>query len=87
MGTNVKVLTVIVDSQLIYEQALANWLNGGCAIINSGYTDGEWYATAQFPAYTPTKYLRLKKYDDDDDSEYYNVEGVDLKKLNAKDVE
>ena len=87
MKTNVKVLTVIVDSQLIYEQALANWFNGGCTIINSGYTNGEWYATAQLPASMPTKYLRLKKYDDDDDSEYYVVEGVDLDKLNANDME
>ena len=87
MGTNVKVLTVLVDSQLIYEQALANWFNGGCTIINSGHTDGVWYATAKFPAYTPTKYLRLKKYDDDDDSVYYVVEGVDLDKLNANNME
>ena len=87
MGTNVKVLTVLVDSQLIYEQALSNWFNGGCTIVNSGYADGEWYATAQRPTSTPTKYLRLKKYDDDDDSEYYVVEGVDLDKLNANDME
>ena len=87
MKTHIKVLTVVVDSNLIYEQALANWFNGGCTIINSGYADGEWYATAQFPAHTPTKYLRLKKYDDDNDSEYYNVEGVDLDKLNAKNME
>lgn len=87
METNVKVLTVIVDSRLIYEQALANWFNGGCTIINSGYTNGEWYATAQFPASTPTKTLCLRKYYDDYDSEYYNVEGIDLDKLNAKNME
>lgn len=85
MGTNVKALTVIVDSYLIYEQTLTNWLNGGCTIINSGYSDGAWYATAQFPASTPTKYLQLKKYDDD--TEYYVVEGVDLDKLNAENME
>lgn len=82
METKVKVLTVIVDSYLIYEQALTNWFNGGCTIINSGYTDGAWYATAQFPASTPTKFLQLKKYDDD--TEYYVVEGVDLDKLNTE---
>ena len=87
MGTNVKVLTVLVDSQLIYEQALANWFNGGCTIVNSGYANGVWYATAKFPAYTPIKYLQLKKYDDEDDSERYVVEGVDLDKLNANNME
>lgn len=85
METNVKVLTVVIDSHLIYEQTLANWFNGGCTIINSGYANGVWYATAQFPASTPTKYLQLKKYDDD--TEYYVVEGVDLEKLNAKNME
>ena len=85
METNVKVLTVIVDSHLIYEQVLANWFSGGGTIINSGYSDWAWYATAQFPASTPTKFLELKKYDDD--TEYYVVEGVDLDKLTTKNME
>lgn len=85
METDVKVLTVAVDSGLIYRQALANWLNGGCTIINSGYADGYWYATAQLPASTPTKRLQFNK--NNYDCGHYIVDGVDLDKLNTKNME
>ena len=85
METNVKVLTVAVDSGRIYRQTLANWLNGGCTIINSGYIDGCWYATAQLPESTPTKRLQFKK--NNYDCGHYIVDGVDLDKLNTKDME
>lgn len=51
----IRLLTITVDKQSVYEKVVANWLDAGGTILQCGYDGGKWWAIATIDALTREK--------------------------------